>query len=386
MAIHNPEIPFSSEGVWDEPFDPTAFTDGTGAVALNEYGVIPQMPEYISRYKIDYVHRVSLKDPEVTDTGAHIYQELCTFYDSNNDMVVREATIAVPNSNLVKTVPHALISSDPWITGPSGLNRIKTRELVDMGFPVVWLHHADQRSPLRRNKSISRSARQAHALLDDLSGSADFSVMDVIADGYSRGGMTGEKFIGLASSHDRKVLFSIFDAPCFATDMTLAEKRAAIIKQLPKEIKGIGSLAIGHFMHGLKHGDLGSLPEFAKTLNIHPKNVAQEVMWAKALVNANVGSMITYQPRDTAGIRNFFEADTMSQQAEYVKLYAPLKNVVVVGHDGAHIEGASPNYLYKVRRAQFSQLGRAILNGEVLDAEVIAQRAELDLRKLTLVK
>lgn len=386
MAIQHPENQFSPERVWSETAHLQPLIDGTGAMTLPEIFQPAELPEHVRNYNIRHIERRSLRDPEVTETGAHIYQELCTFFDSNNHVVIREATIAIPNKTLVETVPNVVISSDPWVTGPGGLNRIKIRGLADLGYPVVWLHHADHRSPLQRNKSLTRSARQAHALLDDLEGNAEFNTSEVVVDGYSRGGMTGEKFIGLAAAHDRKVLFSILDAPCFATDMTGAEKRAAIIKQLPAEIKGIGSLAINHFVHGLKRGDLESLPEFAKTLNPHPKNVVQEIMWAKALINANVGAIIDHQPRDTAGIRNFFEADTISQQSEYVDLYAPLKNVVVVAHDGPHVQGASPEYLYEVRRAQFSQLGRAILNKEMLSAETIAQRAELDLRKLTLVQ
>lgn len=343
-----------------------------------------EIPEHISDYKIIDMTRESIKDPEVTRTGAHIYQELCTFYDSNNDKVVREATIAIPNSNLVDTIPNPVAATDPWTTGPKGLNRAKIKQLVDMGYPVVWLHHADERSPIRRNKSVTRSARQIHALMDDLAGNADFGVSEVIADGYSRGGMTGEKFIALAGQHDRKVIFSIFDAPCFATDMTAAEKRATLIRQLPKEARGIASLAVRHFMHGLQNGDLRSLPEFAKTLNFHPKNVIQEIMWAPALINANVGPMVEHQPRDTAGIRNFFEYDEMSQLAAYIDVYSPLKNVVVEAHDGPHVEGGSPEYIYGVRQAQFKRLGEAILRGEELNAMLIAEQAELDIIKMPL--
>jgi hypothetical protein len=376
MAIHRHEQPFSEEMVW---------RNNGGAVLLDEYLPKSEMPSHISDYQIQGLERVSLKEPEVTNTGAHIYQELCTFYDSNGHKIVREATIGIPNSNLVETIPNAVASSDPWTTGVRGLNHIKIKGLVDMGYPVIWLHHADERSPLQRNKSITRSARQMHALLDDLDGSTDFSVNEVIADGYSRGGMTGEKFIALARQHRRKVLFSIFDAPCFATDMSGPEKRATLARQLPKELIGIGSIAVRHLLHGLKRGDLTSLPEFAKTLNLHPKNIAQEVMWATALINANVGPMIDHQPKSTKGIRNFFESDEMSQIATYVDLYASHPGVVVIAHEGPHIEGASPQYLYEVREAQFSSLGRAILNGLELDASSIAQEAELYLRSLSLV-
>lgn len=347
-----------------------------------EYATVLELPSHITEYSISKLERISLKVPEVTTTGAHIYQELCTFYDSNGHKVVREATIAIPNSNLVEVIPYPVISSDAWTTGVRGLNRIQIKELVDMGFPVVWLHHADQRSPLQRNKSITRSARQSHALLDDLAGNADFSVLEVLGDGYSRGGMTEEKFIALAAAHKRKVLFSILTAPAFATDMSLREKIEAMTEQLPQEIKGIGSIALRHAKRAIEQRSLTDLNEFRKTPNFHPKNIVQEAMWIPALVNANVGPMIAQQPRDTAGIRNFLNHDNISQQAIYVDLYAPHPNTVVVGHDGAHVEGASPEFLYEVRKSQFSQLGRAILRGEALNAELIAQRAELELLEI----
>lgn len=343
-----------------------------------------EMPDHITDYRVIDIVRESLKDPEVTRTGAHIYQELCTFYDSNNHKIVREATIAIPNGNLVETIPYPVVSTDPWTTGPDGLNRIKIRQLVDMGYPVVWLHHADQRSPLQKDKSITRSARQIHVLMDSLNGNADFTTSDVLVDGYSRGGMTGEKFIALGKQHNRSTVFSILDAPCFAEDMSAAEKRATLVRQLPREIKGIASVAVRHFLYGLKNGDMGALPEFARTLNFHPKNVWQEAMWAHALINAHVGPMIEHLPRDTVGIRNFFELDEMSQLATYVDLYHPLSNIVVEAHEGPHVEGASPEYLFGTRQAQFKRLGEAILSGEKLDAMLIAEKAELDVINLPL--
>jgi hypothetical protein len=350
---------------------------------INEY-MPAEMPAHITDYKVQYLGRISIKEPEVTKTGAHIYQELCTFYDSLGHKIVREATIAIPNGNLVEVIPHPVVATDPWTTGRDGLNRIKARQLVDMGYPVVWLHHADQRSPLQKDKSITRSARQMHVLMDDLSTNSDFTVDEVLVDGYSRGGMTGEKFIAMGKQHDRSVLFSILDAPCFAEDMTPAEKRATLVKQLPREAMGIASLAVRHLVYGLKHGDLSTLIEMAKTPNFHPGNLWQEGMWADALINAHVGPMIDHLPKETAGIRNFFEKDEMSQLATYIDLYKSRPGIVVEAHPGPHVEGASPEYLFGTRQAQFKRLGEAILRGENLDAMLIAERAELDVIGLPL--
>lgn len=345
---------------------------------LHYISPVNDIPEHITDYRVTDMVRESIKDFEVTRTGAHIYQELCTFYDTKGHKIVREATIAVPNGNLVEAIPYPVVATDPWTTGPRGLNRIKTRQLVDMGYPVVWLHHADHRSPLQMDKSITRSARQIHVLMDSLKENADFAVDEVLVDGYSRGGMTGEKFIALAKQHGRTALFSILDAPCFAEDMTREEKIGTLVRQLPREIKGIASVAVRHLMYGVKHREYGNFLEFAQTLNFHPKNVWQEGMWADALINAHVGPMIEHLPKDSAGIRNFFEADEMSQLATYIDLYKPLKGIVIEAHPGPHVEGASPDYLYGPREAQFKRLGEAILKGEKLDAMLIAERAELD--------
>lgn len=337
-----------------------------------------EIPAHITEYQITDIVRKSIKEPEVTRTGAHIYQEFCTFYDTKGHEINREATIAIPNGNLVETIPYPVVATDPWTTGPRGLNRMKTRQLVDMGYPVVWLHHADHRSPLQKDKSITRSARQIHVLMDSLSDNADFPIDEVLVDGYSRGGMTGEKFIALAKQHGRTALFSILDAPCFAEDMTRKEKIDTLIRQLPREMKGLASVAVRHMVYGMQHENYGNFFEFAQTLNFHPKNIWQEGMWADALINAHVGPMIEHLPKDTAGIRNFFEADEMSQLATYIDLYHPLPGIVVEAHPGPHVEGASPDYLYGPREAQFRRLGEAILKGEKLDAMLIAERAELD--------
>lgn len=344
-----------------------------------------ELPDHISAYQIESVERQSLHDPEVTPSGAHIYQELCSFKDTEGHTVVREATIAIPNSNVVEPIPYVVIATDPWVTGKNGLNRLKIKQLVDLGYPVAWLHHADHRSPLQRNKSITRSARQNHALLDNIGDTEDFSISEVIVDGYSRGGMTGEKFLALAPQHNRDAKFSILDAPCFAVDMSKPEQLATLLKQLPSEAKGIGSIAIRHLKHGLETGDLLAVPRFAATLNPHPKNIFHEIMWASALVNASVGRILEHVPAETRGIRNFFEADLMSQMAAYVDLYAPLKGVVVVAHDGPHVEGASPEYIYGIRQAQFSALGKMILQNEILDAEIIAAKARVGVSSLSVV-
>lgn len=319
------------------------------------------LPDHINDYQIVGVKRRSIMTPEHTDTGALIYQDLCNFTDTNDHNVVRVATFGIPNPETTEVSPYTVIATDPWITGPRGLNRIKIKQLVDQGFPVIWLHHADERSPIQRDKSVTRSARQAHALLDSLGQFFEFDLNNVIVDGYSRGGMTGEKFIALAEQHGRETLFSILDAPCFAVDMSQIEKTQAMLEQLPKEICGIGRVGVSYLVNGIKEGDLSDFKELTKTFNPHIKNIIHEIMWATALVNAQVGPIIQHQPEDTAGVRNFFRSDKISQMKSYLPLYEPKNKIIVVPHSGPHVRGADIGYLKNDRRLQFDSLHDAII-------------------------
>ena len=350
MSIHNLEL-VAEKPVFNQPIN--------NVFSIDDYR--EELPQHITNYQIMDVNRANLGVPEVTKTGGHVYQELSTFLDTNGHTVTRPVTIGMPNSNLIEVSPYAVISSDPWITGPRGLNRIKTNQLVDLGFPVVWLHHADHHSALQPDKSVVRSARQAHALIDDLKANFEYDLGTVIVDGYSRGGMTGEKFIALADQHNTNVIFSIFDAPCFAVDMSQLEKMLTMGKQLPNELLGIVKVGINFLAKSVCENDLSDFTELARTFNPHPKNIIHEAMWAHALVNAQVGPILKHQPKDTSGVRNFFKSDEMSQINAYREAYDPLENVLVLAHEGAHVQGAHPNYLRNDRRTQFKILHEAVL-------------------------
>lgn len=298
-------------------------------------------------YRVDIAKREPFRDFETTETGGTLYSELVHFEDSLGRLVVREATISEPNGNIMPIMPFPVVETDPWTTGALGLNRDKIRHYTDMGFPVVWLHHAGKESPIAKDKSTSRSAHQMHALLDALQPHHDADLSQVVLRGYSRGNMTGEKFIATAENYGRLVPASDMDAVCFTRDMTHKEKIEAIIRQVPGEATGLGRVAIGLLKRAVKERDPGLLIEYAQTLDPHPKNLVQEFMWAPALINASVGKSIDRLPEDTVGIRTIFTKDYMSQRFESERLYARLQGIQVITEKGAHVAGADPKYLEK---------------------------------------
>ncbi len=310
-----------------------------------------QLPENVLNFPASVEYHVTKREPyrnfETTETGGTIYSELVHFESEPGRLVVREATITEPNGNLVDVMPFPVVETDPWTTGALGLNRDKIRHYTDMGFPVIWLHHAGKESPVVKDKSTSRSAGQMHALLNDLAPHHDADLSQVVLRGYSRGNMTGEKFIAGAAKYSRTVPASDMDAVCFTRDMTSVEKIEAVVRQLPAEASGLGRLVVALAGRAINERNPGLLLEYAQTLDLHPKNVAQEFMWAHALINANVGKSIDSLPDNTVGVRTIFTKDYMSQRHESERLYSRLPGIQVLIERGPHVAGAYPSYLAK---------------------------------------
>lgn len=300
-----------------------------------------------NEYWATVVERVSHKDPETTDTGATIYSELVTFNDSLERTTVRELTIAEPNSNLVTVSPYAWVETDPWTTGERGLNRDKIKAYADLGFTVLWLHHGGRHSPIAKDKSISRSAHQMHAMLEDVKDTVNVSVKEVMAGGYSRGDMAAQKFIAMAAEYDRSVAYSDTEAGCFVKDMTRREKINALVHQAPGEAVGVGKLAVKLVGRAIEEKDPGLLLEYTKTPDLHMRNIINELMWAKGLINSSVGHAIANLPEDIVGVRTFYTGDIMSQQLHHEGLYAPYPGIAVVTEEGPHVAGAYPENLKK---------------------------------------
>lgn len=317
-------------------------------------------------YNADVVLRNVHKATEVTDTGAKIYSDLVTFSDSLGRQIVRELTIAEPNPNGRFQSPYPIVETDPWTTGSEGLNKDKIRNYSKLGYSVVWLHHAGKESPIGFDKSISRSAHQMHAVLNTMQQSSDFDTSQVILGGYSRGAMTAEKFIALASDYNREVPYSDTEAPCFVRDMSGKEKIDAILRQVPSEAHGIAIAAIKIARKAFLENNPSLLKEYARTFDLHPLNIAHELLWAKALINSNVGQSIGSLPKSTTGIRTFFSKDIMSQQADHEELYKEFPGISVATEIGPHVAGAYPEYLQK-KYNRLNRVGNYIAeNGTLL--------------------
>ncbi len=306
---------------------------------------------FMHDYDVAVLNRESLHEPETTLSGATIYNELVSFGITDGPeanmgrLIVREATIAVPNPKLVNASPHAWTETDPWTTGVQGFNRDKINHYAALGYPVVWLHHAGKYSPVAADKSVGHSAYQMHVYLDELKESADFDTEEVLLGGYSRGAMTAEKFIILAKPFGRTVSYSDTEAPCFSEDMSTREKIMALITQLPSEGIGLLTVAVKLTEEAIEHNDLGKLTDYLATLDPHPRNVIQEILWAKALINSNVGKSVELLPVDTQGFRTFYSKDVMSQRRKFEKLYARLPGITVSTVEGPHVAGAYPENL-----------------------------------------
>ena len=306
-------------------------------------------------YRAEVLDRVSHSPTETTRWGARIHSELVTLQGTDGRQVIRELTIAEPSARQEVVSPYSIVETDPWTTGERGFNRDKIRSYTKLGYSVLWLHHGGRHSPVAKDKSVSRGAHQMHAVLDDLTLHNGLSTNEVIVAGYSRGGMTADKFIALGSVYNRSTVFSNTEAPCFARDMTAKEKVTTLARQTPGEIIGIGKVAAKLVLRAIEENDPWLLAEYVQTLDVHPRNLIQEALWAHALINASVGYSTDSMPKDTIGIRNLFTKDYMSQLSEYRSRYAAFPNLRVREWNGPHLYGATPEY-QRVKNNDFKQL------------------------------
>ncbi len=336
----------------------------------DERAAAPQLPEHISRYTIASVESESMTQP-TSVSGGTIYEELLTFVDSNGHEIRRPTTIFQADGKRTETVPNTLIDSDPWTTGPRGLNREKIKMYLQQGFSGIWVSHADHHSPLQANKSVARSAHQMHRALDWLAERSEFDCSNVIVNGYSRGGMAAEKFIALSSLYKVNVVFSNLEAPSFAQDPSTREF-LDIISQIPAEAIGVTSIVGELIRRTAATHNLEEIAEYARTFNLHPKNVIHESMWAVALFRAHVGPILAHLPRESAGLRTFFGSDKMSQEHHYREEYRAFPNIIVLSKPGPHVRGASPSFIETVKAPQQRRLGQLIIAGETLDPYIVA--------------
>lgn len=307
-------------------------------------------------YEVQVERRTAHKEPESTRYGT-IYQEAVRYSDG----AVRLATIGIPNDRLFGqegSSPYPIISSDPWLTGPSGLNKDKIEQFVERGFPVIWNHHQGRHSlwppsverlktvkHFLQTKSVGRSAHHDHALLDSLEAGASFHTDEAIREGYSRSAMSGQAYVSLDEGYDRKTHWIDVDAPCFAHKSSRPEMMKTFLAQAPHEARALGTLAINLVKEEVPSGRFNRLPGYAGTFDPNWLNLLHEIAWVRPLINGDAGVYAEAMPLNTTGIITLFEHDYMSHQADWHLMHAVRPNLVVSDQEGAHLTGASTEHL-----------------------------------------
>jgi len=312
----------------------------------------------LADYPVRVIRRNSLKDPIRTPKGT-FYQETARYSDG----AVRLTTIGVPHK---VRVPNAVVSGDPWFTGPDGFNRIEIEQLVNDGFVVVWNHHQGRHSvaPTSRehirtlarfltSKSLAKSASQDHALLDKLGEQANFDTQNVIRRGYSRSAMSGEAFIAQAalSNVGREIIWSDLEGACYARKVGHWAMAKGVSKQLPHEIQAVIDIK-RQLAASLKEDDdhrPATLEDYKGTLDVHPLNLIHEFAWQRLLITGDAGRYAQAIPLEARGVRTAYEHDFSGQQIDWRRIHAPRQGIFIIEEEGGHLSGAEPRMLQKKR-------------------------------------
>lgn len=317
-------------------------------------------------YDVRVLRRSTHKEKEELTYGT-FHQETVRYSDG----AVRLVSIGEPNPSYFQKdgiSPNVIVSGDPYFTGPDGINADKLRSMVQLGYHVVWPHHQGRHSvaPTSRehlqtmwrflsNKGVGRSAHQDQALLDHLAPSAAFSTQEVHVEGYSRSSMKGQAFVALSEQHDRKVIYSDLDAPCFAHESSPKELIEGFLRQLPHGVRGLGRLATQVSTLGAAMGEPNKLRGYLGTFDPHPLNLLHELAWMRPLINGDAGTYAEAMPLDSLGVITLFDKDYMSQQADWRRIHAARPGIVIREKEGSHLAGAYPENL-KLKYDRFERI------------------------------
>jgi hypothetical protein len=317
--------------------------------------------EALPPYDVQVMRRTPHKEPETTAEGT-FHQETVRYSDG----AVRLVTIGLPHE---ARSPYPISSGDPWFTGPNGFNRHKITQFVADGYPVVWNHHQGRHS-LKPNsaahaqtvlrfltsKSVSKSAAQDHALLNDLAPHADFDASRVIREGYSRSAMSGEAFIAQTALPDnsREVVWSDLEAACFVRKVGFLTFGAMVAKQLPRELQTLAQIGI-EAADQSENTPAPQLSDYAGTLDVHPLNLAHEIAWLRLLISGDCGAHAEAVPLGAKGVRTVYRHDIASQQADQQRIHAVRAGIAVLNEDGGHLAGATLR-MRRIKQGRFLAL------------------------------
>ena len=297
-------------------------------------------------YSVNVLERKTHKDLGETPYG-RFTQEAVHF----DDGAIRLVTRGEPKQKYFgrKAIsPYPISEGDPWLTGPHGLNEEVTDRLVELGYPVIWLHHQGRHASWNfrtmarflSTKSVGKSAHHDHALFDNLEVSGvDFSTFEVIRGGFSRSAMSGEAFVAEAPLYDRTILHSDLTAKCFAHVPNLFEFVKTMSDQGPEEARGLVRL-IGNLICRERGGEIGIIKKYAGTLDLHPMNILHELAWIRPLLSGDDGIYSGAIPLDTPGVRVFLTKDEMSHYTHHQLIHAKHPNLAILVEPGSHLDGA----------------------------------------------
>lgn len=295
--------------------------------------------------QVAVISRKSRNDPE-RFAGSTIYRESVRFSDGS----VRLATIVEPD---VPVTDVLTVSADPWVTGEKGFNKGEIEQMAELSLPLVWLHHQSRHrifpptrsrlltlTNLATSKGIAQAAGQELALVNDLSTNSDRDHKKLMRRGYSRSGMSGNAFIVQAEEQGAEVVFSHHEAECFPHAIGMVALAKTFVKQSVRE----GITISGGATELINLRDVGGtvcrVVEYLQTLDIHPMNIANEMLWIKEFMSGEAGDYAQAVRLDAKGIRLHYEADEWAQISKWLPINNSRPGIVTVEMPGAHTAGA----------------------------------------------
>lgn len=302
--------------------------------------------------EVTVVRRTSLQEPE-RYAGCTIHRESVRFSDG----AVRKTTRVVPDR---PATPALTVSADPWVTGDRGFNDGEIKQMARLNLPLEWVHHQsrhrvfpptpDRVKTLLRiatSKGVARSAAQEVALVRDLSETAPFDTDQLMRRGYSRSGMSGNAFIVQAEQEGKEVHFSHLEAECFPQAIGFFALAKTFIDQLPNEGVNL-SQVVGELVRKIKPDEalqeaenLGeNLLEYARTLDLHPLNLVNELLWIQQFMKGEAGDYAEAVRLDARGIRIHYSTDRWAHIASWLNINSVRPGIVTLEMPGAHTAGA----------------------------------------------
>lgn len=296
---------------------------------------------------VEVVRRKPIGEPERYN-GSTIFKESVRF----NDGAVRLATHVVPDNPVTEALT---VSADPWGAGDKGFNDGEIRQMADHKLPTAWLHHQGRHrifpptrdrlwtvAKLATSKGVARSAAQELALVQDISGTTEANTQMLVRRGYSRSGMSGNAFIVQAEQQGAEVVFSHLEAECFPHALGTVALVKAFLNQAPGEGLTLSSVGAELLRKSRSPDDLNpcKIMEYAQTLDLHPLNLLNELLWIKEFKTGEAGTYAQAVRLDAKGIRLHYEADEWAQISHWLHINQPRPGITTLEMPGAHTAGA----------------------------------------------